>query len=98
MAFALAPLPPQTTALQLRYNPSALSCSEVISADATHPPHGEMHSPGAIEPSPGSGIGRLERNIMILVSSDVLPFGVNILNIELAFSAQRRHPEGQNEK
>ena len=43
MAFALAPLPPQTTALQLRYNPSALSCSEVISADATHPPHGELH-------------------------------------------------------
>ena len=38
MAFALAPLPPQTTVLQLRYNPSALSCSEVISADATHPP------------------------------------------------------------
>ena len=45
MAFAFAPLPPQTTALQLRYNPSALSCSEVISADLTHPPPpGEMHS------------------------------------------------------
>ena len=43
MAFALAALPPQTTVLQLRYNPSALSCSEVISADATHPPHGELH-------------------------------------------------------
>jgi hypothetical protein len=42
MAFALALLPPQTTALQLRYNPSALSCSEVISAEGTHPPHGEM--------------------------------------------------------
>jgi hypothetical protein len=37
MAFALAPHPPQTTAVQLRYNPSAVSCSEVISAHLTYP-------------------------------------------------------------